>query len=92
MKLRDYLEATKVRQEVFSKHIGITHRTLVNVLQGKTISLRTAMRIEKGTCGAVTCEELDLEAENQHANQKKNKTTQQNQTPLQTPISTNNAT
>jgi plasmid maintenance system antidote protein VapI len=90
MKLRDYLEATRVRQEVFARHVGITHRTLVNALLGKEVKLTTAIRIEKATCGAVTCHDMYLEACNDKTNAKKQKTTQQNQTPLNAPIRLDN--
>lgn len=91
MKLRDYLDATHVRQEVFARHVGITHRTLVNALLGKEVKLTTAIRIEKATCGAVTCHDMYLEARDEKANNKQKETTQQNQTPLNAPIGTDNA-
>ncbi len=86
MKLRDYLEATSIRQEVFAKHVGITHRTLVNALLGKEVKLTTAIRIEKATCGAVTCHDMYLEACNDKTNAKKDKHQDKNDGSLNGPV------
>ena len=97
MKLREFLEILKHEsdfnqkkgQVYFAKKIGISHRTLMNVLNQKNIQLETALLIQKGTAGLVRCEEL-LDVDNYKANKKKNKQQQQNQGSLDTGILTNN--
>lgn len=91
MKLREYLEATKLKQEIFAKHVGITHRTLVNALLGKEVKLSTAIKIEKATCGAVTCHDMFLAETNGETYAKKDEQQNQNKTSLNNVVGTTDA-
>ncbi len=86
MKLREFLENNKIKGEVFAKHVGITHRTLMYALAGKDVKLATAMKIEKATCGAVTCYDMYLEELDDHTQNKSKKQQQQNDASSNAPI------
>jgi DNA-binding transcriptional regulator YdaS (Cro superfamily) len=58
MQLKTYLEKLGETQLNFCKRAGISHRTLLNILNRKDIMLSIAIKIEKGTGGIVTCREL----------------------------------
>lgn len=88
MKLREYLEATKLKQEIFAKHVGITHRTLVNALLGKEVKLSTAIKIEKATCGAVTCHDMFLAEADSESNTKKDEQQNNDKDSLNNPVGT----
>ena len=86
MRLREFLELNKIKGEVFAQHAGITHRTLMYALSGKDVKLDTAMKIEKATCGAVTCYDMYLDKHDDQPNNKNNKQQQQNQSTSNTPV------
>lgn len=89
MKLREFIETTKLKGEVFAAHVGITHRTLMNALAGKEVKLTTAMKIEKATCGAVTCHDMYLDQCDDKPDNKSKKQQQQSNTSSNAPVRTN---
>jgi hypothetical protein len=86
MRLKEFLQLNKIKGEIFAKHAGITHRTLMYALSGKDVKLDTAMKIEKATCGAVTCYDMHLDKNNDHTNNANNKQQQQNQACSDAPV------
>lgn len=86
MRLKEFLANNKIKGEIFAKHAGITHRTLMYALSGKDVKLDTAMKIEKATCGAVTCYDMYLDKCNEQTNDKNNKEQQQDKTCSDAPV------
>jgi hypothetical protein len=89
MRLREFIETTKLKGEVFAAHVGITHRTLMNALAGKEVKLTTAMKIEKATCGAVTCHDMFLDQVDNQPDDECKKQQQQNSDPGHAPVGSN---
>lgn len=59
MKLKDYIEKNNLSVQKLSEATGIPHPTLLSYVHGKhEVSLKNALKIEKATLGAVTCEDL----------------------------------
>lgn len=92
MRLREFMQATNLKGEVFAKHVGITHRSLMYALAGKEVTLSTAMKIEKATCGAVTCQDIYLDHLDKHRDNESKKQQQQNDRPSDAPVRADNAT
>lgn len=86
MRLKEFLHLNKIKGEIFAKHAGITHRTLMYALSGKDVKLDTAMKIEKATCGAVTCYDMYLDKDDQKPKDENNKQQQQNQAASDAPV------
>ena len=59
MMLDEYLFRNKKKYNAFADEIGITYRSLWNILNnGSDMKLSVALKIEKATKGEVTCIEL----------------------------------
>lgn len=58
MKLGDYLKQECIQRKGFAKKCGITYQTLLKAIYGYDILLSTALAIESGTYGRVTCRDL----------------------------------
>ena len=58
MKLYEYLESQSINVAGFARRIGVSNRTMWNILRGDGIKLSTAMHIEHATDGRVTCQDL----------------------------------
>lgn len=58
MKLKKYFDTTGITISFFANKIGVDRKTIHNALNGNPISLTVALKIEKGTEGKVTIEDL----------------------------------
>lgn len=58
MKLSDYLRTECIQRKGFAKKCGITYQTLLKAINGYEILLSSAIAIEDGTYGRVTCKDL----------------------------------
>jgi len=58
MKLREYIDNYGINISAFARKIGVSRGTLTRVLAGKALTLEIALKIEKGTEGKVTCQDL----------------------------------
>ena len=59
MRLEKYLTSLEIDPKEFAKAIGVSERTIRNVMTGKKdFYLSTALKIEKQTIGAVKCRDL----------------------------------
>jgi plasmid maintenance system antidote protein VapI len=58
MKLREYIDKYGINISAFARKIGVSRGTLTRILAGKPLTLEVALKIEKGTEGKVTCQEL----------------------------------
>jgi predicted transcriptional regulator len=58
MKLKEYLEVTKMSGRDFSERSGIGYGTIVNILLGLDVKLSTALKIEDFTHGVVKYKDL----------------------------------
>jgi predicted transcriptional regulator len=58
MKLADYLRQECIQRKGFAKKCGITYQTLLKAIYGYDILLSTAIAIEIGTHGNVTCKDM----------------------------------
>lgn len=61
MKLREFLDEWGIAVVRFAKRAKVSPATIHNAINGKQISLKVAMRIEKATEGKVTCKDLSVE-------------------------------
>ena len=59
MRLKEYINTLDISPNDFAKKIGMSHMTIRSLMAGKRdVYLTTALKIEKGTLGVVTCQEL----------------------------------
>lgn len=58
MKLGEYLKQECIQRKGFAKKCGITYQTLLKAIYGYDILLSTAIAIEDGTYGRVTCKDM----------------------------------
>lgn len=59
MRLDEYLNTLHIDPKAFANAIGVSERTIRNVMAGKKdFYLSTALKIEKQTIGAVKCKDL----------------------------------
>ncbi len=58
MRLRDWLGKTNVQIKSMAERLGMSLRSVHNVLSGSDMYLSTAMKIEMYTKKEVTCQEL----------------------------------
>ena len=61
MKLREFLDEWGIPVVRFAKKIKVSPATIHNAINGKNISLKVAMKIERATEGKVTCKDLVVE-------------------------------
>lgn len=60
MSLKQYLEATGMKQKFLAEKIGVPEKTLGRVLSGYAPSLKMAIELERFTQGIVSVYEWDL--------------------------------
>lgn len=58
MKLRDYLKQEGLSYTEFAKVAGISRHIVIHAIHGRSVGLKSVMKIEKATQGAVKA--LDL--------------------------------
>ena len=58
MNLAEYLRQECIQRKGFAKKCGITYQTLLKAIYGYDILLSTAIAIEIGTHGNVTCMDM----------------------------------
>lgn len=58
MNFREYIDHYGINISAFARKIGVSRGTLTRILAGKPLTLEIAMKIERGTEGKVTCQEL----------------------------------
>jgi transcriptional regulator with XRE-family HTH domain len=78
--LREFLKKNDITQEEFASHLGISTRTVVNVLLGHDIKLSIALKIKERTFGKVNFDEL-LKTHHHQPNADENKNANESQTP-----------
>ena len=60
MDVREYLKKHKLSPNEFSRQCDIPYQSLRAILLGKSVYMRTAIKIEKGTNGEVTVSEIKM--------------------------------
>lgn len=62
MKINEYVEEYSVNISDFARKCGVSRGTILRILDGKPMSLEVALKIEKGTKGAVKITDLGHKA------------------------------
>lgn len=59
MKLKDYIDRFPEFDLLhFSRNLGVARATLWKAIQGKKMDIEVALKIQNGTAGIVTCDDL----------------------------------
>ena len=90
MKLKEYVSRfPEIDVSEIARGLGISRVTLWHAIQGKKMDLSIALKIQHGTGGIVKCEDLNGSEKGYHkANAERKKQQQQNDSPANAPIIT----
>ena len=93
MKLKEYIDRfPEYDIQHFVRNMGVARATLWKAIQGKRMDLEVAVKIQKGTAGIVSCEDLlGLNQEDNHPDEKRNQQQQQDSATSNAPIGSDNA-